>query len=162
MTIHHGGVEVPVVMDYLVGPLPVGPRTIIQPLKEIYHRDDIPFNAHGFTSEEISGFLALETAPIAHAMEVGSCSSVFIYTYSLPQELFGGVIRGYQNDTLVASFTGPFSYDGSFRRLWMSWRRNAAGLYLLPVNFYMYTDISGTDTTQWKILKVSFYPLLFI
>ena len=73
VTIHHGGVEVPVVMDYLVGPLPVGPRTTIRPLKEIYHRDDIPFNARGFADiEEISGFLALETAPIAYVMEVGT------------------------------------------------------------------------------------------
>ena len=158
VTIHHGGVRVPVVVDYLVGPLPVGPRTTIRPLKEIYHRDDIPFNARGFSNiDEISSFLALETAPIAYVMEVGMQFVFYKYTYSLPQELFGGVIRGYENDTLVAGFTGPFSYDGSFRRLWMTWRRNVAGSYLLPVNFYMYIDISGTDTTQWKILKV---PLL--
>ena len=72
VTIHHGGVEVPAVVDYLVGPLPVGPRTTIRPLKEIYHRDDIPFNARGFSDiNEISSFLALETAPIAYVMEVG-------------------------------------------------------------------------------------------
>ena len=156
VTIHHGGIEVPAVVDYLVGPLPVGPQTAIRPLKEIYHRDDIPFNARGFANiDEISGFLVRETAPFAYVMEVSMRSSVFyIYTYSLPQELFGGVIRGYENDTLVAGFTGPFSYDGSFRRLWITWRRNAAGSYVLPVNFYMYIDVSGTDTTQWKILKV--------
>ena len=155
VTIHHGGIEVPVVVDYLVGPLPVGPRTSIRPLKEIYHRDDIPFNARGFSDiDEISNFLALETAPIAYVMEVGIPFVCYLYTYSLPQELFGGVIRGYENDTLVAGFTGPFSYDGSFRRLWMTWRRNVAGSYLLPVNFYTYIDISGTDTSQWKILKV--------
>ena len=72
VTIHHGGVRVPVVVDYLVGPLPVGPRTTIRPLKEIYHRDDIPFNARGFSNiDEISSFLAVETAPIAYVMEVG-------------------------------------------------------------------------------------------
>ena len=159
VTIHHGGVDVPAVVDYLVGPLPVGPRTAIRPLKEIYHRDDIPFNARGFADiEEISSFLTRETAPIAYAMEVSMRSSVLIYAYSFPQELFGGVIRGYENDTLLAGFTGPFSYDGSFRRLWMTWRRNVAGSYLLPVSFYMYIDVSGTDTTQWKILKVSFFP----
>ena len=71
VTIHHGGVEEPVVVDYLVGPLPVGPRTAIRPLKEIYHREDIPFNARGFGDiEEIPLFLAREVAPIAHAMEV--------------------------------------------------------------------------------------------
>ena len=29
--------------------------------------------------------------------------------------------RFYENDTLVADFTGPFSYDGSFGRMWMTW-----------------------------------------
>ena len=77
VTIHHGGVKVPVVMDYLVGPLPVGPRTTIRPLKEIYHREDIPFNARGFGDiEELPLFLAREVAPIAHAMEVNMHSSV--------------------------------------------------------------------------------------
>ena len=93
VTIHHGGVEVPAVVDYLVGPLPVGPRTTIRPLKEIYHRDNIPFNARGFVDiEEISGFLALETAPIAYVMEVGICRlSVFFKIYSL--NTFSGTFR---------------------------------------------------------------------
>jgi primary-amine oxidase len=86
VTIHHGGVEVPAVMDYLVGPLPVGPRTTIRPLKEIYHRDDIPFNARGFADiDEISSFLALETAPIAYVMEVVMpfvCFLMYLLTYS--------------------------------------------------------------------------------
>jgi len=51
--------------------------------------------------------------------------------------------------------SGPFSFDGTFRRLWMTWRRNTAGSFLLPVNFYQYIDISGTDPSKWKILKVS-------
>jgi primary-amine oxidase len=86
VTIHHGGVEVPAVVDYLVGPLPVGPRTTIRSLKEIYHRDDIPFNARGFSNiDEISSFLALETAPIAYVMEVGMpsvCSLLYLLTSS--------------------------------------------------------------------------------
>ena len=39
----------------------------------------------------------------------------------------------------------------------MTWRRNTAGSFLLPVSFYNYVDASGTDTTQWKILKVPFF-----
>lgn len=49
VTIHHGGVVIPVIKDYLVGPLPVGDESRISELKDIYHRDDIPFNAYGFT-----------------------------------------------------------------------------------------------------------------
>ena len=85
VTIHHGGVQVPTVVDYLVGPLPVGPRTNIRLLKEIYHRDDIPFNARGFCEGEeldISLLLAREIAPIAHAMEVGV--HLFTCLYVIP------------------------------------------------------------------------------
>ena len=44
----------------------------------------------------------------------------------------------------------------------MTWRRNGAGSFILPINFYTYIDISGTDTTQWKILKVSIFSFSFI
>lgn len=44
-SVEQGG---PVVMDYLVGPLPVSDRTSMRELKEIYHRDDIPYNSRGF------------------------------------------------------------------------------------------------------------------
>ena len=162
VTIHHGGVQVPAVVDYLVGPLPVGPRTSIRLLKEIYHRDDIPFNARGFGDiEAYSLQLARMVAPISHAMEVSTPSllsllALFLKTIPSTQELFGGVVRGYENDTLIAGPTGPFGYDGSFRRVWITWRRNTAGSFILPVDFYTYIDLSGTDSSQWKILKVSF------
>ena len=114
------------------GPLPVGPRTAIRPLKEIYHREDIPYNARSFGDiGELLLFLARELAPIAHAMEVSMHSRVnYLLNSSLsPQELFGVVVRRYENDTFMAGFIGPFSYDGSFRGLWMTWRRNTAGSY---------------------------------
>lgn len=77
VTIHHGGIQVPAVVDYLVGPLPVGPRTTIHRLKEIYHRDNIPFNARGFGDiDELSVFLAQKVTPIAHVMEVSIQSSI--------------------------------------------------------------------------------------
>jgi len=170
VTIHHGGWKEPVVKDYLVGPLPVGVKTAIKPLLDIYHREDIPFNARAlFQLADLSIFLAKEIKPLMHAMEVSDAhlilpSSKAICTNEsvdclrvVPQELFGGTIRGDKNDTLVAGATGPFSFDGSFRRLWMTWRRNTAGSYILPVNFYQYIDMSGSDPSQWKILKV--HPL---
>ncbi|EEB97825.1 hypothetical protein MPER_02779, partial [Moniliophthora perniciosa FA553] len=46
VTIHHGSAVEPIIKDYLVGPLPVGSKTTMRELTEIYHRD-IPFNARG-------------------------------------------------------------------------------------------------------------------
>lgn len=73
------------------------------------------------------------------------------------KELFGGQAAGLPNDTLVAGGCGPFSFDGSFRRLWIGWRRNIPGPFLHPLNFYQYVDVSGTDSSQWKVLKVCIY-----
>lgn len=50
--------------------------------------------------------------------------------------------------------SGPFGFDGSFRRAWVTWRRNTAGSFLQPVGFYLYVDMGGTDPLQWTVLKV--------
>lgn len=68
------------------------------------------------------------------------------------QELFG-------NDTFMAVASGPMSFDGSFRRSWVAWRRSVPGPWLHPLNLFLYVDISGTDPSQWKLLKVSLQVL---
>jgi primary-amine oxidase len=84
VTIHHGGWEEPVVKDYLVGPLPVGIKTVIKPLVDIYHRGDIPFNARGLLQyTDLATFLAKELKPIMHAMEVSNT-----HVFSHPKVIF--------------------------------------------------------------------------
>lgn len=71
VTIHHGGWAVPVVKDYLVGPLPVGAATSMRPLTEIYHNGEIPFNARGVSHlDEMGVVLAELNAPIADILQV--------------------------------------------------------------------------------------------
>jgi hypothetical protein len=77
-----------------------------------------------------------------------------LHCIKLVQELFGAVAMGLPNDTMVGDVSAPFSYDGEFRRLWLIWRHNVAGSYLQVVGFFQYIDISGTDPSQWKVLKV--------
>lgn len=73
VTIHHGGWVEPMIKNYLVGPLPVGVKTVIKPLVDIYHRGDIPFNARGLAQfTELPLFLAKEVKPIMHVMEVSN------------------------------------------------------------------------------------------
>ncbi|KAK0190361.1 copper amine oxidase [Armillaria mellea] len=145
VTVHHG-VE-PVIRDYLVGPLPVGgPGTSMKPLTDIYHREDIPFHAGGYA---IGSELSLVVSKIAP--DFGD--ALF--------DLFGGVARGYENDTLIVGASAPFSFDGSFRRLWLNWKLNTPGPWLHPVNFFQYVDISGTDPSLWKVLKVVYNHQVF-
>ncbi|KZS98930.1 amine oxidase catalytic domain-containing protein [Sistotremastrum niveocremeum HHB9708] len=144
-TIHHGYMDPPTIKDYIIGPLPISKETSLRELTEIYHRD-IPFNARGFArAAEMTGFILNFTAPLAE----------------VTQDIFGGVALGLPNDTLVAGMSGPFSYDGSFRRMWMTWRVSAPGPWLHPLNFFQYIDVSGTDRSQWKVLKVVYNYQVF-
>jgi primary-amine oxidase len=71
VTIHHGGRKEPVVKDYLVGPLPISRATRMRELTEIYHSQDIPFNARGVAQlEELSIVLAKLMAPLADVLQV--------------------------------------------------------------------------------------------
>jgi hypothetical protein len=54
---------------------------------------------------------------------------------------------------------GPWSFDGSFRRGWVSWRRNVPGPWIHPINFFQYVDVSGSDPNQYKLLKVRPSPV---
>jgi primary-amine oxidase len=60
---------------------------------------------------------------------------------------------GLPNDTLTSEISAPFSFNGEFRRMWMQWQRNTAGRHLQPVGFFQYFDVTGTDPSQWKLLK---------
>ncbi|KAF6751012.1 amine oxidase catalytic domain-containing protein [Ephemerocybe angulata] len=147
VTIDHGGFEVPVTRDYVVGPLPTSSKTKLRRLTEIYHRPEIPFNARG-----ISDLVALEEAigkaiaPMSEAID----------------DLFGGTITGNPlNDSYVAGASGPWGYDGAFRRIWISWKYNAPGSWILPVNFYQYYDFSGSDPETWGILKIVYHNQTF-
>ena len=75
VTIHHGGRRDedggPVVQDHLVGPLPVTETATMRKLTEIYHRDDVPFNARSFTiPSEMAPLLLKHMPKLAHAMQV--------------------------------------------------------------------------------------------
>ncbi|KAF9226809.1 amine oxidase catalytic domain-containing protein [Gyrodon lividus] len=147
VVIHHGAALEPVVTNYLVGPLPIGPQTTLSHFTDIYHIDTIPYNARAFDARDWSApeIYSKMAAPLADAL----------------QELFGGTAAGLPNDTLVTGGSGPFSFDGSFRRMWLGWRRNAPGPYLHPLNLYQYIDMSGTDPSQWKQLKIVYNHQVF-
>ncbi|KDQ64574.1 hypothetical protein JAAARDRAFT_28216 [Jaapia argillacea MUCL 33604] len=144
VTVHYG--SVPVIKDYLVGPLPISSKTSLEELKDIYHRDEIPYHARGFVR-------GTELTPLA--------GKYMPLLAEATQELFGGVALGLPNDTLIAGASAPFSFDGSFRRLWVSWRRNIPGPWLHPINFFHYVDVSGTDPSQWSLLKIVYNHQVF-
>lgn len=61
----------PVIKDYLVGPLPIGTRTSLQELKGVYHREDIPYNARGFSiATELTSLLVTYMPRLAEVTKV--------------------------------------------------------------------------------------------
>ncbi|KAI0077065.1 amine oxidase catalytic domain-containing protein [Panus rudis PR-1116 ss-1] len=141
VTIHHGSASDPYIMDYLVGPLPISSETKLRKLTEIYHREPIPFNARGYT-----GIVMSELNPLM--------AEIMRPLKDIVKELFG-------NTTLVAAANGPMSFDGSFRRTWVSWRRKVSGPWLHPVGFWQYVDVSGNDPSKWKVLKIVYNHQVF-
>ena len=69
--VHHGAARKPVIKEYLVGPLPVGPTTTISEVKGIYHREDIPFNARMSVQTELGQFIGKFMPKLAEATQVG-------------------------------------------------------------------------------------------
>ncbi|TCD63339.1 hypothetical protein EIP91_005658 [Steccherinum ochraceum] len=141
VTVHHGAAAEPYISDYLVGPLPISRRTSMTPLTDIYQRDTIPYNARGFT-----GMPFAELLPLAE--------QILTPLKDVIKDLFG-------SHTLEAGATGPFSFDGEFRRVWVNWKRSGPGNWIQPVGFYQYIECSGTDPSQWKILKVVYNYQIF-
>jgi primary-amine oxidase len=82
VTIHHGSAPEPVVKDYLVGPLPIGSTTHMQPLTDIYHLDAIPHNARGFDTRDWTAPEILDkmAAPLMEAYEVTHVSLFLLIT----------------------------------------------------------------------------------
>ncbi|KAI0260015.1 copper amine oxidase [Gloeopeniophorella convolvens] len=143
--LHLGAAAVPVVRVVLVGPLPVGPRTALVERAE-HELGDVPYNARGFP-------IVGELAPLLRDCMLGLAD--------ITEDLFGGSARGLENDTLIAGMSGPFSFDGAWRRTWVTWRHAAPGAWLHPLGFYQYVDFSGTDPEQWRVLKVVYDGQVF-
>ncbi|KAH8100993.1 amine oxidase catalytic domain-containing protein, partial [Cristinia sonorae] len=141
VTVHHGAAPEPYIQDYLVGPLPISERTTWSNLTDIYHRDPIPFHARGYT-----GGPFVEMEPLFQ--------QILTPLRSVVKDLFG-------SHTFEAGVTGPFSFDGSFRRGWVNWRRSGSGNWLQPIGFYQYVDVSGNDPSKWKVLKVVYNYQVF-
>ncbi|KAF8316633.1 amine oxidase catalytic domain-containing protein [Clavulina sp. PMI_390] len=146
VVIDFGGEKHPYTKNFVVGPLPISAQTTIKPLEDIYHRPVIPHNARTMQPND-SLFKVLPS--LGKGLE------------RLTEAIFGGVAAGMPNDTLVISGSGPFSFDGSFRRIWLQWKHNFPGDFLNPLNLHSYVEVSGTDPSLWKTLKVVYNRQIF-
>ncbi|KAF8324260.1 copper amine oxidase [Cantharellus anzutake] len=142
VVINRGGDQEPTVRNFLVYPLPISSKTTMEPLLDIYHKPVIPHNARGISWNDDILKTSIET---------------FDGIQDIIRSLFpGGEIQMLPNDTLSVTPAGPWSFDGSFRRAWFQYKWLVPGSYLNRVNLWQYIDMTGTDRSLWKTLKLMY------
>ncbi|KAJ7253466.1 amine oxidase catalytic domain-containing protein [Mycena rebaudengoi] len=156
-----GAASPPSISQYLLGPLPETISTLslssfsidLRPLKHIYTNPNVPYNARiwAMNSTFTEEFIFKYMAPMANA------------TF----ELFGGVVHGRQETppagvaSLQFGGTTPFSYDGSFRRMWLQLRKNEPGTYLKSLDLYFYVDYTSMDPSEWHVIRMVYNRQMF-
>src|ERR1700761_7295223 len=83
------------------------------------------------------------------------------------KDLLGGVFSGLPSKdptpgpSLVFFASTPFSYDGTFRRLWIQLRMNAPGVYLKALDMYFYVDLTSMDPAEWYLIRMVYNRQVF-
>ncbi|KAJ6512626.1 amine oxidase catalytic domain-containing protein, partial [Mycena sanguinolenta] len=159
-----GAASPPSFENYLLGPLPevisklsLGDTSIeLKPLRHIYTQPDIPYTARGciFNETFTEKFLFDLVDPLYNAI----------------QDLLGGVVHGRKGNTpggadsepnLIFGSTTPFSYDGSFRRMWIELKKNVPGSYLMALDMYFYVDFTSMDPSEWYLIRMVYNRQVF-
>ena len=115
------------VVDYLVGPLPISSETTLRPLSENYH-NPIPLNAHVLLNWTMLGeYFARIVGPVDPVMK----------------DLYNGSLL---DGSLHFAGVAPTSYDGTWRRTWGQIRRSVPGSWLQPLDMYFYVSLITDDS----------------
>ncbi|KAJ7111935.1 amine oxidase catalytic domain-containing protein [Mycena epipterygia] len=158
-----GGASPPSISQYLLGPLPspISALTLsaapleLRPLKHIYTSPDVPYTARLWAqngTHTLKFFLSI-MAPLRNAT----------------QDLLGGVVLGETplppglglEPDLVFGGSTPFSYDGSFRRMWLQLKKNTPGSYLKALDMYFYVDVTSIDPSEWYLIRMVYNRQVF-
>ncbi|KAJ7067387.1 amine oxidase catalytic domain-containing protein [Mycena amicta] len=154
-----GAASPPVIKQYLLGPLPetissltLGTAKVtLKPLTHIYTRPEVPFTARLYANNEslTLKFMLDLMAPLNNAT----------------QDLLGGVAAGRNSqpdeENLLFSGSTPFSYDGSFRRVWMQLKKNVPGSWLFALDMYFYIDFTSSNPDEWYLISMVYNRQVF-
>ncbi|KAM0809732.1 putative Primary-amine oxidase [Seiridium cardinale] len=152
--IFEGGKEEPVSQEYMVGPLPVSSDTTIQKLDYIYNGGSggsVPYNGRTFDALRISASDPVLVDIMSNITDITS-------------ELLGGVWYGDYDErsTLMSITTSPSSFDGTSAFRTVVFKFPGPASYLRSVDFYLMIDITGTDTSLYKlkgiVTNTRFFP----
>lgn len=137
----------------IVGPLPISSSTKIQPL------DSVSNGPNGVKllwsvgpvdpvrSVAIDNLVNRTLAPIADPMN--EILDIAFYGFS-----------GHRS-TIIYSMQSPASMDGEKSVFWSPFRRNGMEPWNQVSDLYIQFDVTGTDASQWKSMKVFYKPEIY-
>ncbi|KAJ7763953.1 amine oxidase catalytic domain-containing protein [Mycena maculata] len=159
-----GDASPPSIAQYLLGPLPnpitklsLSAATLeLQPLKHIYTNPDVPYTARlwGLNNTYTEKFIKDIMTPLHNAT----------------QDLLGGIVFGGRGTSaqgadlepnLIFGSTTPFSYDGSFRRMWIQLKLNSPGSFLKGLDMYLYLDMTSQVPSEWYLVRMVYNRQVF-
>ncbi|KAB5594148.1 Primary-amine oxidase [Ceratobasidium theobromae] len=152
-----GGLKIPRVQEYMVGPLPISAKTTYSPLSYVYQNSTAGINASGAFP-----FNARYTASVESAKIDDFIISFMEPLAAITEDLIGGSYTGSGTDKIAYSWQGPNSLDGGWRRYWVFFVAAGNGaIYLGPTGFFVNIDTSGTDSSQWSVRRIVYNNQVF-
>ena len=154
VVIFEGGKEEPVSQEYMVGPLPVSDKTTIATYDYVFNGGSggtVPFNARYYDGKRSAGYEPL-------------LKSLMTEIADITKALFNGTYYGASDNRtdIVEASTGPNSFDGSTSWVTSMFRYPGQATYMVPLDFYILLDTTGTDITKYTlrgfVTNTRFFP----
>ncbi len=141
--IFEGGKATPVSQEYMVGPLPVSNKTTISKYDYVFNGPSggtVPYNARYLDGKRSAGYEPL-------------LKSLMTEIADITRALFNGTYYGSSDNRtdITESSTGPNSFDGTTSWVTSIFRYPGQASYLIPLDFYVLLDITGTDASKYSL-----------
>ncbi|KAH8714642.1 copper amine oxidase [Ilyonectria robusta] len=151
VTLYEGAAKVPGIVDYMVGPFPIGCDTKIKTLDYFYN---------GVNGPKVLVNAGYNDGPRSAAIDtiVGkTMASIADITLDLIDFAYYG--SGDKRNNATYFVQNPSSKDGTSSLIWTPWRRTGLAPYDQPSDLYVSFDVTGTDPSLYSA-KMVLYNLV--
>ncbi|KAK5080925.1 hypothetical protein LTR05_008241 [Lithohypha guttulata] len=143
VVIFEGSRSDPGSQEYMVGPLPVGNTTIIQPYDYAFNGGSggyVPFNARYVDSTKSAIVTPLMTAIMTNISDI--TQALFNASYFGPSN---------RSTTLTTTAGTPVSFDGTQQFRNIMFRIPGVASYMTPIDFFLLINCPGTDPSKFSL-----------
>ncbi|KAK7981360.1 copper amine oxidase [Apiospora saccharicola] len=153
VVINEGAAEVPGVVQYYVGPLPISDSTTMRPLDYFYNGPNGPKVLYS------GGLMDEPRHKAVDAIVTKTMTSIADITLNLTGLAYYG---SDDNRTNAEYFVqNPYSTDGTTGVIWLPWRRRAPNPWDQPSDLYVSFDIAGTDASLYHLRMIVYNLVVY-